>query len=219
MLASTYTSMARREPASIGQHIKLLEGIKERIAHITAEDGHHNLFLDHSLARLCHIAGNSQASRRHIRSSISSGIALLTDKVEYKDWQGCLVLIDAMKAVEDDKHAMTACGVLYKLTEPEEGSSQFRFNCDGNCHRSWPDGMQCIFICRDCADVQFGSCCYHDRQKVIRSNLVCGDKHTFFEFSEEDATNSMTSGQDLVWHDGKEMDKKTWIEKLRKQYL
>lgn len=155
-------------------------------------------------------------------SSVNSGIALLTDKVAHNGWQGFLVLIEALKAVGDDKSAKTACGLLYKLVKRERGSfnfgSPFRFECDGNCNRFWPDDRQRLFICRDCADVQFGSCCFSKRGEISRSNLVCGDKHTFLEFSEEDATNS-TRDQTSVWHDGKIMEHKAWIELLRKQYL
>ncbi|KAG6356173.1 hypothetical protein INS49_015560 [Diaporthe citri] len=54
MLASSYTSMARGERASIQEHVRLLERIKERNAPMTAS-GRPNHFLDHSLARLHHL--------------------------------------------------------------------------------------------------------------------------------------------------------------------
>ncbi|KAJ0107457.1 Neutral permease protein [Diaporthe amygdali] len=120
MLASSYTSTFKKGSAFVRKRLELLEQINRRKRIDMASHGSPDTFLDHAIARLYNLDGQIDKSHRQIQESITSGIRLLSDDVAHNDWQGCLVLLESLKAVNDNKHALAACGLLYNLTKQGE---------------------------------------------------------------------------------------------------
>lgn len=89
--------------------------------------------------------------------------------------------------------------------------------CDGHCGKEWSyaDNM---WICKDCADVQFDPLCYEKLKNGTLKEKVCSPLHYHFYVPPFDRDRWLATPEDQMWVDGSLKPKKDWAEKIREEW-
>jgi hypothetical protein len=89
--------------------------------------------------------------------------------------------------------------------------------CDGRCNTKWSyaDNM---WVCKDCADVQFDPVCYDKLKNGILKRRVCSPLHHHFYIPPFQKERWLATPEDQMWVDGSLMQKKDWVEKIKVEW-
>jgi hypothetical protein len=89
--------------------------------------------------------------------------------------------------------------------------------CDGRCNTKWSyaDNM---WICKDCADVQFDPVCYDKLKNGTLQRKVCSPLHHHFYIPPFQKERWLTTPEDQMWVNESLMSKKSWVEKIKVEW-
>lgn len=86
--------------------------------------------------------------------------------------------------------------------------------CDGLCGKRWSYADD-MWICKDCADIQFHPACYDKLKNGSLERKVCSPLHHHFYIPPFQKERWLATPADQMWVDGSLMPKKDWVEKIR----
>lgn len=89
--------------------------------------------------------------------------------------------------------------------------------CDGRCDTEWSyaDNM---WVCKDCADVQFDPKCYEKLKNGTLERRVCSPLHYHFFIPPFQKERWLTTPEDQMWVGGNRVAKKEWVEKIKTEW-
>jgi hypothetical protein len=117
----------------------------------------------------------------------------------------------------EDKEASSG----HKEMSPDPKESLLRGplgnTCDGRCGTLWTyaDNM---WVCKDCADVQFDPVCYDKLKNRTLERRVCSPLHHHFYIRPFQKERWLATPEDQMWVDGSLMSKKDWVEKIKVEW-
>ena len=86
--------------------------------------------------------------------------------------------------------------------------------CDGLCDKRWTYADD-MWVCKDCADIQFHPACYDKLKNGTLERRVCNPLHHHFYIPPFRKEQWLATPADQMWVDGNLMPKKDWVEKIR----
>ncbi|KAL1635081.1 hypothetical protein SLS56_001833 [Neofusicoccum ribis] len=173
----------------------------------------------HSLALLLGRAvylmeGSAWVKNWCVREHIQKSMELLSDDKIFNDWEGYWLLCQAFIPLEDDANALAAWSLIV--------DDYFYMNrgCAGGCGCTWYGWADSdMYVCRDCADVQFDEPCWLRLKDGKLEEHVCGKHHKFIVLPRWEAAAAVERlGSQTVNVGGVEKNIDEWKRDVRRQY-
>lgn len=101
--------------------------------------------------------------------------------------------------------------------KPRNGLNHY---CDGLCGFWWRGRIEKdMYVCMDCADVQFEKECWEKLQAGSLEHRVCSPEHEFFRVEKWTKTMAAKMGKSKVRVGNEIITIDKWLEDIRKEYL
>ncbi|KAB2568814.1 hypothetical protein DBV05_g12510 [Lasiodiplodia theobromae] len=214
-LASHYIQLIKKLRRYDTKSLEYLEKIKDlKLWNDRALAG-----MPHSLAllfgRAVYLMGGSDRVKNWcVREHIQKSMVLLSDDTIFNDWEGYWLLCQAFIPLKDDANALAAWSLIV--------DDYFYMNrgCAGGCGCTWSGWADNdMYVCRDCADVQFDEPCWLRLKDGKLEEHVCGKDHEFIVLPRwEAAAAAERVGNQTVNVGGVEKNIDEWKQDVRRQY-
>lgn len=174
------------------------------------------------LARYYALCGKMEKAKTVIRPFVKFNIDLLSDDDPRNDWQGFGGLAAHFMFAGQDDNSLAAWSLIRPNEEDEDTDAikelegPIDYQCDGRCGTMWSYADD-MYICRDCADVQFDESCLRKLQEGNLALQVCSKSHEFLHVPKYDDEKVKKIGKENVMV-GQEVMAEDWIRKIKRDW-
>ncbi|KAJ5160763.1 uncharacterized protein N7482_007767 [Penicillium canariense] len=175
------------------------------------------------LARYYARCGNMDKAKNMIRPFVKFSIDLLSDDDPSNDWQGFQGLATHFMFAGQDDNSLAAWSLLIPNQEDEDTDATTELggpianHCDGRCRTIWTYAND-MYICRECADVQFDEGCLRKLREGTLVRQVCSKSHEMLHVPEYDEEKVKKIGKGNVMVGQEVMPVEDWIQKIKQDW-
>ena len=167
--------------------------------------------------------GNMEKAKNVIRPFVKFNIDLLSDDDPSNDWQGFAGLAAHFMFAGQDDNSLAAWSLIIPKQEDEDTDATKELEgpinnlCDGRCGTNWTYAND-MYICRECADVQFDEGCLRKLREGSLELQVCSKSHEMLHVPEYDEAKVERIGQGNVMVGQEVMAVEDWIQKVKQDW-